>query len=96
MFLRVSLPVLTLLLPVAATQGESNTGIVSAGGDARQYRCALQSLVADWRQQWHAGTGGASDASFPFGWFQLNACNRAVWEVRNSMFPCFVLTMIFN
>lgn len=51
-------------LCITVTRGESNTGLVSAGGDTRQYNCSFQSLIKDWRSQWHSATDGASDPTF--------------------------------
>ena len=38
---------------LAAVQGESNTGIVTQGGDARQYNCTFQAFIRDLRSKWH-------------------------------------------
>jgi hypothetical protein len=38
-------------------------------------------MITDWRAKWTAGTGGATDAEFPFGWSQLNSDgNPYVWS----------------
>ena len=29
-------------------------------------------MINDWRAKWAEGTGGTTDAAFPFGWSQLN------------------------
>ena len=49
-------------------QGESN------GGAPVPYGCQMAALVADWRAKWHAGSGGATAADFPFGVVQLAGC----------------------
>lgn len=42
-------------------QGESN------GGAPVQYGCQQPALVSDWREKWHAGSHGQTDADFAFG-----------------------------
>ena len=42
-------------------------------------------MIRDWRNKWHDGTAGATNASFPFGWVQLNACNRASWAESRTV-----------
>ena len=38
-------------------------------------------MIADWRQQWHASTGGQTDKTFPFGFVQLNSIgNGSVYD----------------
>ena len=49
-------------------------------------------MISDWREQWHRGTGGASDPLFPFGWMQLNSCYRAVWEESRTQPPVPIAT----
>jgi hypothetical protein len=61
-------------------QGESNTGVATPGADVRQYNCSFQAMVTDWREKFSAATYGAISPHFPFGWVQLNSCNRADWE----------------
>ena len=29
-------------------------------------------MIAAWRREWHAGTGGQTDPTFPFGFVQLS------------------------
>jgi hypothetical protein len=81
-----------LLIIVYDRQGESNTGEATPGGDARQYLCGFNAMIDDWREQWHVGTGGASDLAFPFGWLQLNSCFRAVWEESRTQPPVPIAT----
>lgn len=73
-------------------QGESNTGVATPGGDARQYACGFQAMIQDWRRQWHNGTAGASDPEFAFGWIQLNSCNRAIAEESRTEPPVLLPT----
>ena len=38
-------------------------------------------MIADWRSKWHAATEGRTDASFPFGFVQLNSIgNGTVYD----------------
>lgn len=41
--------------------------------DPRLYRCQQAALVRDWRSKWLERTNGSTNASFPFGWVQLNS-----------------------
>ena len=42
-------------------------------------------MINDWRSKWSAGTGGTTDAAFPFGWSQLNSNSRAqVWTLGGT------------
>ena len=52
-------------------QGESNAGAPD------KYNCQIQALVKYWRNMWHAGSGGETDATFPFGIVQLAGCTSA-------------------
>ena len=51
-----------------ADQGEYDTW-----GDGRLYQCQQAALVRDWRSKWRERTNGSTNASFPFGWVQLNS-----------------------
>ena len=82
----------TVIRAASWYQGESNTGLATPGGDARQYNCSMQALVRDWRRNWSEGTGGASDAEFAFGWFQLNSCYRAGEEESRTTPPQLIPT----
>eukprot|EP00911_Craspedida_sp_UC1_P001902 UC1_evm2s1460 len=46
-------------------QGEANSG------SPISYGCRQPAMIADWRAKWHAGSGGHTDALFPFGICQL-------------------------
>ena len=48
-------------------QGEAN----AAAADL--YTCQIQQIVKTWRAGWHDGSGGETDAAFPFGVVQLAA-----------------------
>ena len=47
-------------------QGESNTG-----HNREIYDCTFPSMITNWRQKWHEGTGGDTEKMFPFGFVQL-------------------------
>lgn len=49
-------------------QGEANENSVN-------YNCTFPAMISDWRAKFHAGSGGQTDAMFPFGFVQL-APNR--------------------
>ena len=34
-------------------------------------------MIQDWRSKWHAGTGGQTDAQFPFGFVQLDSVGNS-------------------
>lgn len=53
---------------------------------------SFQALIRDWRTKWSEGTGGVSDAHFPFGFFQLNSCDRAGEEESRSKPPHLIPT----
>ena len=46
-------------------QGESNAGHYAV------YGCAIREMVNDWRATWFEGTGGQTNAVFPFGQCQV-------------------------
>ena len=46
-------------------QGESNHG------QNELYTCRYEQMMKEWRQQWHIGTGGATDPDFPMGFVQI-------------------------
>ena len=48
-------------------QGEANSDAPAL------YGCQLPEMISDWRAKWAEGTGGATDANFPFGFVQLAA-----------------------
>ena len=48
-------------------QGESNEVV----GMNATYACRFGVMMADWSRQWHEGTGGATDATLPFGYVQI-------------------------
>ena len=60
-------------------QGEADAD--RPGGPHGGYNCTFPAMIADWRKQWHAGTGGETDATFPFGFVQLNSVgNGTVYD----------------
>jgi len=63
-------------------QGESNSNI-----DGRQYNCSFPAMISDWRSKWSEGTDGATNASFPFGWAQLNSFRTATKWVAGGSTP---------
>ena len=54
-------------------QGEKNAKY----NDGRQYNCSFPAMIEDWRAKWAEGTGGTTEATFPFGWSQLNSDGAA-------------------
>ena len=46
-------------------QGESNNG------QNELYTCRYEQMMREWRAEWHAGTGGATDPNFPIGFVQI-------------------------
>eukprot|EP00937_MAST-01D_sp_MAST-1D-sp2_P000996 g996.t1 len=56
-------------------QGEQNAG--RPGGMYDGYNCTFPVMIDDWRAQWRAGTRGQTDATFPFGFVQLNGNGAA-------------------
>jgi len=48
-------------------QGESNVG----QGNASIYTCRFTKMLNQWREQWHQGTGGATNTKFPVGVVQI-------------------------
>ncbi|XP_048418355.1 sialate O-acetylesterase isoform X2 [Stegostoma tigrinum] len=54
-------------------QGEANTVLHTA-----QYNCTFPAMIEDWRQIFHQGSGGATEADFPFGFVQLSTDHHAV------------------
>jgi len=46
-------------------QGESNKG------QDELYACRFGRMMDQWRAEWHAGTGGATDPNFPIGFVQI-------------------------
>lgn len=38
-----------------------------------RYRCEMAAMIQDWRIKWSERTGRTTNASFPFGWVQLNS-----------------------
>ena len=46
-------------------QGESNHG------QNELYTCRYEQLMTEWREQWHLGTGGATDPNMPMGFVQI-------------------------
>lgn len=38
---------------------------------ARRYTCRYEQLMTEWRNQWHIGTGGATDPNMPMGFVQI-------------------------
>jgi sialate O-acetylesterase len=63
-------------------QGESNSNV-----DGRQYNCSFPAMISDWRSKWSEGTDGATNASFPFGWSQLNSNGAATKWVAGGSTP---------
>ena len=55
----------TVIKGVVFYQGESNKG-----QDA-MYTCRFDSMMTQWRRQWHAGTQGNTELEFPFGVAQI-------------------------
>ncbi|XP_048418357.1 sialate O-acetylesterase isoform X4 [Stegostoma tigrinum] len=55
------------------TAGEANTVLHTA-----QYNCTFPAMIEDWRQIFHQGSGGATEADFPFGFVQLSTDHHAV------------------
>jgi sialate O-acetylesterase len=49
-------------------QGESDANAKAAP----KYNCTFPAMIGAWRRAWHAGTGGLTDAAFPFGFVQLS------------------------
>lgn len=39
---------------------------------AARYQCTFPAMISAWRAAWAAGTGGATDPQFPFGFVQLS------------------------
>lgn len=47
--------------------GEANAGAPD------MYKCRFPAMINDWRTKFNLGTGGQTDASFPFGFVQVNS-----------------------
>lgn len=41
------------------------------GDKSMVYGCRFRSMIASWRAAWHTGSGGETNATFPFGFVQL-------------------------
>ncbi|XP_072342970.1 sialate O-acetylesterase [Scyliorhinus torazame] len=54
-------------------QGESNAAWHNA-----EYNCTFPTMIEDWRQVFHQGSGGATEIDFPFGFVQLSTYHNAV------------------
>ncbi|XP_077863406.1 sialate O-acetylesterase-like, partial [Saccoglossus kowalevskii] len=59
-------------------QGESNT---IPGIKQDSYSCTFPAMIADWRDKFYNGTGGATDKLFPFGFVQISTNNDTAWIV---------------
>ena len=66
-----------------ADQGEADAAHPEVEAGLRGYNCSFPAMIADWREQWHAGTDGETDAAFPFGFVQLNSIWAKLYT-RNS------------
>ena len=44
-------------------------------------------MISDWRTKWSNATDGATDATFPFGWAQLNSCGAYTSGYKNASSP---------
>ena len=45
-------------------------------------------MIKDWRSKWHAGTDGATDPAFPFGFVLLNSVgNGSVYDHPKAASP---------
>ncbi|NWX46876.1 SIAE acetylesterase, partial [Steatornis caripensis] len=65
-------PLLNMTLRgVAWYQGEANAFL-----HTDQYNCTFPALIADWRQAFHAGSGGQTEPLLPFGFVQLSTYRR--------------------
>lgn len=53
-------------------QGEANSG------NPTSYNCTFPAMIDDWRSKWYHGTLGSTDATFPFGFVQLNSNSQGV------------------
>eukprot|EP00729_Bicosta_minor_P006043 gene6043-14072_t len=56
-------------------QGEADcTGGYPMGNhySSVNYACTFPALISSWRKHWHAGSNGATNAVFPFGFMQLS------------------------
>lgn len=56
-------------------QGESDSS--HPGGARDGYNCTFPAMIADWRSKWSASTNGLTNATFPFGFVQLNSVGNA-------------------
>ena len=56
-------------------QGESDAS--HPGGARDGYNCTFPAMIADWRSKWSASTNGLTNATFPFGFVQLNSVGNA-------------------
>jgi len=56
-------------------QGENDAR--HAGGRYDGYNCTFPQMIRDLRAKWHAASGGATAADFPFGYVQLNSIGNA-------------------
>ncbi|NXS39094.1 SIAE acetylesterase, partial [Balaeniceps rex] len=65
-------PLLNMTLRgVAWYQGEANAFL-----HTDQYNCTFPTLIADWRQAFHAGSAGQTEPLLPFGFVQLSTYRR--------------------
>lgn len=46
-------------------EGEANAGSPDL------YKCRFPAMIDDWREKFHEGSGGQTDANFPFGFVQV-------------------------
>lgn len=53
-------------------QGEQNTGL-----NPNLYNCTFPALISDWRLNFHEGSLGQTDPSFPFGFVQLSTYQKS-------------------
>uniref|UniRef100_A0A672V7D7 Sialic acid acetylesterase n=1 Tax=Strigops habroptila TaxID=2489341 RepID=A0A672V7D7_STRHB len=65
-------PLLNMTLRgIAWYQGEANAFL-----HTDQYNCTFPALIADWRREFHAGSGRQTDPLLPFGFVQLSTYRR--------------------
>jgi sialate O-acetylesterase len=76
-------------------QGEADAN--HPGGQYDGYNCTFPAMIADWREKWAAGTSGATDPMFPFGFVQLNSvANGTVYDSSQDSAPPDVYSAKFG
>jgi hypothetical protein len=76
----------TVIKGVVWFQGEGDSSV--QGGI--NYNCTFPGMIAEWRRAWHAGTGGLTEANFPFGFLQLGpvGCQCPALRSPNDVCNC--------